>query len=108
LLPLEELLAVLLSEDEEPESDEPDFVEPAAGEPAAGDPESDEPESDEPEPDESDEELSLLATFFFFPVLKSVSYQPSPFKRNLAAETSLISVDSPQAGQSFKGASAIF
>jgi hypothetical protein len=32
--------------------------------------------------------------FFFLPVLKSVSYQPSPFSRKAAAETSLLSFGS--------------
>jgi len=36
-------------------------------------------------------EESLPETFFFLPVLKSVSYQPLPFKRKAAAETSLLS-----------------
>jgi|TARA_B110000196_G_C21005753_1_gene595255 hypothetical protein len=46
--------------------------------------------------------------FFFLPVLKSVSYQPSPFSRNAAAETSLLSFGSLQAGQSRSGSSLIF
>jgi|TARA_B100000497_G_C7639346_1_gene384308 hypothetical protein len=33
------------------------------------------------------EELVPSATFFFDPVLKSVSYQPLPFNRKAAAET---------------------
>ncbi|MFT6434222.1 MAG: hypothetical protein ACJAVI_002270 [Candidatus Azotimanducaceae bacterium] len=33
-------------------------------------------------------ELLLSATFFFDPVLKSVSYQPLPFNLKAAAETS--------------------
>jgi len=32
--------------------------------------------------------------FFFLPVLKSVSYQPSPFSRNAAADTSLFNFGS--------------
>jgi hypothetical protein len=52
--------------------------------------------------------LSLPARFFLSPVLKSVSYQPPPFKRNAAAETFFLNVDFPHAGQSFSGSSLIF
>src|SRR5690606_21479600 len=48
------------------------------------------------------------ASAFFLPVLKSVSYQPEPFRRKLAAETRLASAALPQAGQSFSGGSLIF
>jgi hypothetical protein len=48
------------------------------------------------------------ATFFFLPVLKSVSYQPSPFRRNPAADTSLFSLSSLQFGQTFNGSSESF
>jgi len=57
---------------------------------------------------EEPELLSLPDTFFFLPLLKSVSYQPLPFKRKAAAETSLLSLGSPQDGQSVSGASFSF
>jgi hypothetical protein len=65
----------------------------------------------ESEPD--DPELPVVlglspATFFFLPVLKSVSYQPSPFRRNPAADTSLFSLNSLQFGQTFNGSSESF
>jgi hypothetical protein len=65
----------------------------------------------ESEPD--DPELPVVlglspATFFFLPVLKSVSYQPSPFRRNPAADTSLFSLSSLQIGQTFNGSSESF
>jgi hypothetical protein len=71
----------------------------------------------EPEPElESeldDPELPVVlglspATFFFLPVLKSVSYQPSPFRRKPAADTSLLSLNSLQFGQTFNGSSESF
>ena len=40
--------------------------------------------------------------------LKSVSYQPLPFKRNTGAEMSFTSVMRPQEGHFFSGASVIF
>src|SRR5690606_30136358 len=46
--------------------------------------------------------------FFFLPVLKSVSYQPDPFRRKLLADTSLASVSRPHSGQSRSGGSLIF
>jgi hypothetical protein len=65
----------------------------------------------EPEPDDPELPVALglsPATFFFLPVLKSVSYQPSPFRRKAAAETSLLSVGSSQIGQTFSGSSESF
>ena len=55
------------------------------------------------------EEVSLPPeTFFFCPVLKSVSYQPPPFKRKAAAEINFFNPGSPHAGQSTKGLSESF
>jgi hypothetical protein len=74
-------------------------------------------EVSEPEPEpESEPDVPELpvglglspATFFFLPVLKSVSYQPPPFKRNPAADTSLLSIGSLQIGQTFSGSSESF
>ena len=48
------------------------------------------------------------ATFFFLPVLKSVSYQPLPFKRKPEADISFLSLALSQAGQSANGASLSF
>src|SRR5690554_2887475 len=42
------------------------------------------------------------------PVLKSVSYQPPPFRRKLLADTSRDNPSPRQAGQVFRGASFIF
>ena len=64
-----------------------------------------------------EEELSLdgllgdppsPATFFFLPVLKSVSYQPLPFSLKAAAETNFFSAGLPHSGQSFSRSSLIF
>ena len=57
-----------------------------------------------------DLELSALspARFFLSPVLKSVSYQPPPFRRKAAALTFLRNRGSPHSGQSTNGASLIF
>jgi hypothetical protein len=67
-----------------------------------------EPES-EPDDPELPVELGLSpATFFFLPVLKSVSYQPPPFRRNPAADTSLLSIGSLHIGQTFSGSSESF
>lgn len=54
--------------------------------------------------------LASLAKFFFLsePLLKSVSYQPPPFRRKPAAEIFLNNSDFLQAGQSFKGSSLSF
>ena len=46
--------------------------------------------------------------FFFLPVLKSVSYQPAPFKRNAGADSCFFSSAFWQAGQSVSGASLNF
>ena len=48
------------------------------------------------------------ATFFFAPVLKSVSYQPPPFNLKAAADTNLVSLDALHEGQIVKGPSEIF
>ena len=53
-------------------------------------------------------DVSEFETFFFLPVLKSVSYQPPPLRRNAAAETSLLRLGSSHAGQIFNGSSEIF
>jgi hypothetical protein len=68
-------------------------------------------EVSEPEPDDPElpAELGLSpATFFFLPVLKSVSYQPPPFRRKAAADTSLLSLGSLHIGQTFSGSSESF
>lgn len=66
----------------------------------------------EPEPDtdgESDDpESDSLLTFFFDPVLKSVSYQPLPFSRKAEAETSFFNSGFKHLGQSTNGPSLIF
>ena len=47
-----------------------------------------------PESVELEPEAPLVPeTFFFLPVLKSVSYQPPPFSLKAAAETSFFNVD---------------
>jgi hypothetical protein len=59
-------------------------------------------------------ELELLelesepATFFFLPDLKSVSYQPPPFRRKPAAETFFTSEGFPHSGQSVSASSLTF
>ena len=63
-------------------------------------------ESDEP--DEPDELPSLPATFFFLPDLKSVSYQPPPFRRKPAADTFLIKASVLHCGQVTNGSSLSF
>lgn len=57
---------------------------------------------------EEEPELESPETFFFLPVLKSVSYQPLPFRRNPAAEISLVSFGAPHSGQIVSGSSDIF
>ena len=47
-------------------------------------------------------------TFFFAPLLKSVSYQPPPFKRKPAAEIFFFNSASLQAGQITKGSAFSF
>ena len=42
--------------------------------------------------------LSFDTKFFFWPVLKSVSYQPAPFNLNEGAEICLVRESSPQFG----------
>ena len=54
------------------------------------------------------DELSLSVTFFFVPVLKSVSYQPSPFNRKAATDTNFVSSGVLHSGQIFRGSSEIF
>lgn len=73
-----------------------------------------------PLPPESDPLLSFLTldslaalssdpeTFFFFPDLKSVSYQPLPLKRNPAADIFLRNPFLPQASHIFRGGSLTF
>src|SRR5688500_11584672 len=51
---------------------------------------------------------SAKLRFFSSSDLKSVSYQPSPFKRKTGAETSFFSVCFLQLGHCFSGASLIF
>jgi hypothetical protein len=48
------------------------------------------------------------ATFFFLPDLKSVSYQPPPFRRKPAADTFFTSAGLPHSGQSVSAASLTF
>ena len=48
------------------------------------------------------------ARFFLFPVLKSVSYQPPPFRRNTGAEIFFLRAGSPHFGQFSNGASLTF
>ncbi len=56
-------------------------------EPLAEEPPEEEPLEEEPLEDESDDDgVSDPATFFLFPDLKSVSYQPPPLSLNPAAE----------------------
>ena len=57
--------------------------------------------------DEPDE-LSAGATFFLPPDLKSVSYQPPPFKRKPAADIFFFSPSAAHSGQLTSGASLIF
>jgi len=45
------------------------------------------------------------AKFFLFPDLKSVSYQPPPFKRKPAAEICFFNVGLPHSGQSINALS---
>lgn len=66
------------------------------------------------EPPESDEPVlevlppSAPDTFFFLPDLKSVSYQPPPFRRKPAADIRLIKLSLLQFGQVFNGSSLSF
>ena len=53
-------------------------------------------------------ELESPDRFFFFPDLKSVSYQPPPFSRKPAADTFFTRALSLHFGQSVKGASLTF
>src|SRR5688500_18123877 len=52
--------------------------------------------------------FSTRFRFVSFLFLKSVSYQPLPFKRNCGAETSRFSCDLPHSGHLRSGASVIF
>jgi len=52
--------------------------------------------------------LESPLTFLRPPLLKSVSYQPPPFKRNPAADIFLIRLSLLQLGQAVSGASLIF
>lgn len=52
--------------------------------------------------------LSSLATFFWLPFLKSVSYQPLPLNRNPTGEISFFSSGWPQLGQSLSSGSLSF
>ena len=68
-----------------------------------------EDESELPEPlEEPLGESPEAETFFFAPVLKSVSYQPPPFNRKAAAEISFFNPGLSQAGQSTSGLSENF
>jgi hypothetical protein len=53
-------------------------------------------------------QLASPATFFFVPLLKSVSYQPLPFNLNPAAEIFFISSGLLQAGQVISGSALSF
>jgi len=77
------------------------------------DPESPDPEvldSEELDPESLEPvlELSVLDTFFFFPDLKSVSYQPAPFRRNPAAEIFFTKLSLSQFGHVFNRFSLSF
>ncbi|MNC96320.1 hypothetical protein D3C83_136630 [compost metagenome] len=48
------------------------------------------------------------ARFFLLPLLKSVSYQPPPFRRNAGALILRRSLGAPHSGQSISGASENF
>ena len=54
------------------------------------------------------DELSAGATFFLPPDLKSVSYQPPPFKRKPAADIFFFNPSTAHSGQLTSGASLIF
>jgi hypothetical protein len=56
---------------------------------------------------DSPPESLLLATFFLSPDLKSVSYQPPPFKRNATAEIFFFRRSFPHEGHCVSGASLI-
>ena len=53
-------------------------------------------------------EAESPAIFFLLPVLKSVSYQPLPFRRKAAADTFFFNDDFPHRGHSTLGASLSF
>lgn len=65
-------------------------------------------EDAESEPPLVPEESEPPEMFRLFPDLKSVSYQPPPFRRKPAADTFLTSALSAQAGQTSSGSSLIF
>jgi len=70
----------------------------------------DEPPDEPPDvllEDDSPPESLLLATFFLSPDLKSVSYQPPPFKRNATAEIFFFRRSFPHEGHSVSGGSLI-
>ena len=52
--------------------------------------------------------LSSLATFFWLPFLKSVSYQPLPLSRNPTGEINFFNAGLPQLGQSLSSGSLSF
>ncbi len=56
---------------------------------------------------DSPPESLLLATFFLSPDLKSVSYQPPPFRRNATAEIFFFSRSFPHEGHCMSGGSLI-
>ena len=60
------------------------------------------------EVDDEPDELSAGATFFLPPDLKSVSYQPPPFKRKPAADIFFFNPSAAHSGQLTSGASLIF
>ena len=75
--------------------------------PLSPDDEVDDLESLDDVADEPDE-LSAGATFFLPPDLKSVSYQPPPFKRKPAADIFFFNPSAAHSGQLTSGASLIF
>ena len=75
--------------------------------PLSPDDEVDDLESLDDVADEPDE-LSAGATFFLPPDLKSVSYQPPPFKRKPAADIFFFNPSAAHSGQITSGASLIF
>lgn len=55
-----------------------------------------------------EDEASPPETFFFLPVLKSVSYHPLPFSLKAAADTNFASFGALHAGHILNGSSDIF
>lgn len=89
--------------------DSDDFVLPAFDDESELEDEEDEEEDEsELESPLDPEESEAPEMFLLFPDLKSVSYQPAPFKRNPAAEIFFTSALSAQTGHTSSGSSLIF